>query len=537
MVGIIVIGTWSTGGTALAAFTPDKEYHTDQAALDKLQRDAFRYFWEDCDPDSGMAHEANYKWEVRPIAVGGTGFGVAALVAAVDRGWVSRDEALTRLLKIVTFLKDKTRRQELHGAFPHWLNGKTGEAIPFGDRDAAADLVETSLLMQGLLIARAYFNGPGVEEKARAIITELWEDVDWNFFTNGEESGLYWHWDPKRGFYNGLKILGYNECLITYVLATASPTHPISREAFDYWSSGIDYLPRTIGGYTVEASCTDGGPLFITQYSFIGLNPKRLADEHVKDGYFVRGIKQTLSNRGYCLYEAPPENKYSENFWGLTACHTKAGYFANCPANDNGTVAPTAAISSMPFTPHYSLQVLRTLAGSLKKRAWGDFGPYDAISLRDDWISEHYLAIDQLPMVGMVENYRSGLLWSLFMANKDVRQGLAAAGFSAPDLAEGFPEAVVTLRKEGSELVPDAYDIRRHPDSGLYEIPYWLEAAGKASFRLVDYDGDEMGTWEADAAEGTNTLAFAQFMPVEDEVLTLIMTAGEKEYRLPVRLH
>ncbi len=257
---ILLVGQLTVSVAYSAAFVPDKEYVQDRAVLEQLQRDAFRYFWEDFEPNSGMAYEANYTWDVRPVAVGGTGFGIAALVVATDREWVNRSDAVSRLVKIATFLREKTSRREMHGAFPHWIDGSTGAALPFGNKDAGADIVETSFLMQGLLIARAYFNGPGVEAKLREAITELWEDVEWDWFTNGEENGLYWHWDPKRGFHHGLKILGYNECLITYVLAASSPTHPISRKSFDFWTSGVEYLARMVNGYKIEAAPHCGGP-------------------------------------------------------------------------------------------------------------------------------------------------------------------------------------------------------------------------------------------------------------------------------------
>lgn len=534
---ILLSGQLAASAALSASFVPDREYVQDRAALDLLQRDAFRYFWEDCEPNSGMAYEANYGWDVRPIAVGGSGFGIASLVVATDREWVSRADAVTRLLKITTFLRDKTPRREMHGAFPHWINGETGKAMPFGNKDAGADLVETSLLIQGLLIARAYFNGPGVEAKLRQTITELWEDVEWDWFTNGEDNGLYWHWDPKRGFHNGLKILGYNECLITYALAISSPTHPISRKAFDYWTSGVEYLARMVNGYMLDASPHCGGPLFLAHYSFIGLDPKLLADKFVTRGYFVRGVEQTLANRGYCLYDAPVENNYAENFWGLTASQTPTGYAVSDPCHDNGAVAPTAAISSMPYTPHYSLQVLQNLAGGLKKKAWGPFGPYDALSLRDDWTSENYLAIDQLPMVCMVENYRSGLLWDLLMSDQEIQNGLSLAGFHIPNHEEGFPEAVPALRRIDGNLVRDAYDIRRHPDTGKYEIPFFVKTATLVAFKFIDADGDVEFIHDVDAREGMNTLSFPQFMPKDGQVLTLTMTTPESEYTLPVRLH
>jgi hypothetical protein len=520
------------------AFAPDAAYLKDRKALDALQRDTFRYMWEDANPVSGMPYEANFNWDVRPVAIGGTGFGIAAVVAAVDRGWISRDQAVERLLRITRFLRDKTPRKELHGAFPHWINGGTGQAINFSQTDVGADTVETSFLLQGLLIARAYFNGPGVEETLRRIITEIWEDVDWNWFTNGGGPGLYWQWTAQGGFPEALKILGYNECMVTYVLAISSPTHPISRHSYDYWTSGDGYTPRMSYGYTVAVSLKNPGPLFLTQYSFIGLDPRRIADRFVPTGYFARNVNHVLSNRAYCLQEAPEKNRYGEDCWGLTASQIKDGYAANEPANDTGTIAPTAALASMPYTPHYSFQVLDNLLGPLKDRVWGKNGPYDAFSLRDDWVSDRYLAIDQFPIVCMVENYRSGLLWRLFMSDPDVRRGLKAAGLREPECATGFPELVVTLDKTGKKsYAPDACDLRRHPDTGLFTIPYWMGAAGNAAFTLADAEGNVLQSLERRAFQGRNTLTFPQFMVPDGRVLTLTLRAGEQEAKLPVRLH
>lgn len=524
------------GGTA--PFRPDFAYQVDRLALDQLQRDAFRYIWDNACPVSGMAYESLGAGDFRPNAVGGTGFGIAAIVVAADRGWITREQALTRLVTLSTFLRDKTARKQLHGAFPHWIDGKTGATMPFGKNDTGADIVETAFLMQGLLIARAYFNGPGVEATLRSVITELWEGVDWDWFTNGEEIGLYWHWSPDGGFRHGLRILGYNECLIAYVLAMASPKNPISRKNYDYWTSGKGYQPKSLYGYTVEASLAGGGPLFLVHYSFLGLDPRRMADAYVPGGYFVRNVKQTLSNRGYCLFNAPAKNRYGADFWGLTASQIKGGYAANEPARDSGTVAPTAALSSMPYTPHYSMQVLTRLATEpLRSKIWGENGPYDALSLRDGWHSTSYIAIDQLPIVGMVENYRSGLLWDLMMRDEDVRAGLLAAGITEPRLEEGFPEAVVTLIRKGKDYAPDAYDIRRHPDTGLYAVPYWTKAGGDVRFAFVTADGEEVYSLGEKAREGRNTLKFGPFMPVDGAVMTLMMHRDGKEYSLPIRLH
>jgi len=524
-------------GAPAWAFSPDTEYLADREALEEVQRAAFGYIWEGGHPVSGMAYEGSYDWEMVPVTVGGTGFGVAAIVVAADRGWVEREAALDRLLRMVRFLKDKSPRQDLHGAFPHWMNGETGEAVAFGDMDTGADIVETSFLIQGLLIARAYFNGPGLEAELREMITEIWEDVDWDWFTNQEENGLYWHWDPNKGFSMGLKLLGFNECLVTYVLAAASPTHPISRKAYTYWTSGRGYRPKKIYGYTIEASLPGAGPLFLTHYSFIGLDPRRMADSFVPQGYFVRNVKHVLSNRSYCLFDAPGGHRYGPDTWGLTASFNKDGYAASEPKNDNGTIAPTAALASMPYTPHYSMRVLQNLQGRLRREMWGPYGPYDAFSPGYNWYSRQYLAIDQLPIVSMIENYRSGLLWKLFMADPDVLRGLEVAGIHEPEFGAGFPEAVVTLLKGIERYTEDAYDIRRHPDTGDYLIPYWSDEAGNVSFNFTDPDGRILHMATAPALKGRNTFAFAPFMRTDGEVLTLTMHTVSGSWQLPVRLH
>ncbi len=538
LAAILMLGL-GLGAAPVRAFSPDDEYLQDRESLETLQRAAFGYMWDEGDPNSGMAYEADFGWETRPVAVGGTGFGVAAIVVATDRGWITRDQAVARLLRITRFLRDKTPWREMHGAFPHWLNGHTGQTFNFGDGDDVADIVETSLLMQGLLIARAYFNGPGSEAELRGLITELWEGVDWTWFTDYAGNGIFWHWSSKQG-YLGLRIKGYNECLITYVLGLASPTHPITLKDYSFWTSGDGYRPKNVFGYRIEASLPGAGPLFLAHYSFVGLDPRHLSDPFVPGGYFARNVRQVLSNRGYCLQFAPAVNRYAEDFWGLTASQVKDGdYAASDPNNDRGTVAPTAALSSMPYTPHYAMQVLHNLRGRLAGKTWGPYGPYDAVSLRDNWVSPHYLAIDQLPMVVMIENYRTGLLWNLLMSDPEVRAGLARAGLVEPKLETGFPEAVVTLKRDGKKYVPDAYEIRRHPDSGLYQVPYWCAGGGTVAFTVADPDGGPtLLNLKVKAVPGRNYLSFPQFRRKSEDVLPLVMVAPDgAEYRLPLRLH
>jgi hypothetical protein len=517
----------------------DRPLLLDREALDNLQRQAFMYFWEFGDPDTGMAYEADFGWDQRPISVAGTGFGLAALVVAVDRGWITREEAVARLLKITNFLL-KISRPEWHGGFLHWLNGKTGEPFDFENGTDTLDIVETSFLIQGLLIAREYFNGPGSESQFRSEATQIWENMDWNFFTDGQGKGIFWHWSPSRGFL-GLKVKGYNEALVTYVLAAASPRYPIDKKTFDFWYQSPNYRKRTLFGYTIEGVPPGGGPLFTAHYSFIGLDPRKIADNTVPSGYFIRNVKQTLSNREYCVTHAPRANRYSENFWGLTASQKEeAGYGVFSPINDQGIIAPTAALSSLPYTPHYSMEFLNFISTRLKDMVWSWYGPRDSVSLKDDWVSPHYLAIDQLPIVSMTENYRSGLLWRLFMGIPEIQSGLEKLGFFAPRLEDGFPEAIITRTLRGAKYRDDAYVLRRHPDSGLYLIPYYLKEGGQVQFSLAESrapNQTDIFQLSQSANPGANTLALD--LPIGDgRLLMLTMrTAPDKSFTLPVRFY
>ncbi|WP_298067636.1 glucoamylase family protein [uncultured Mailhella sp.] len=510
----------------------------DRELLDRLQRDAFRYMWEHTFPESGLAYEDSRNSKSGQATTGGTGFGVAAIVVAVERGWIERDAAVERLLTMTGFLKDRTERQSLHGAFPHWLDGRTGKTIAFGENDNGADIVETAFLMQGLLIARAYFDADlETEQQLRRDITELWEGVDWHWFTKAENNGLFWHWSPDHGFDMGMKISGFNEAMVAYVLALGSPTHPISREAAKFWYSTEEYTPKTGNGYTIEAANKYAGCMFLSHYSFIGLDPRRMADAHVRRGYMVRNTTHALMNRAYCLESAPAEHQFSEGFWGLTSCDIKGGYRYQSAYNEVGTVAPTAALASMPYTPEYSMRVLWNLWENYREQMWGKYGPYDAFSLKDGWFDDSYLAIDQLPIVCMVENYRSGLLWTLFMNIPEVQQGLDRMEVRELPPADGFSQIVLPLRRTDSGYETDALDLRRHPDSGLYTVPYGSSEQRVIFFSVTDAEGRVVKRFTREARTGENVLAFEPFAPASDEVFTLHMRSGGVSDSLPLRFH
>lgn len=519
-------------------FRPDTAYLKDRALLDKLQHDAFRYMWDHTFAESGLAYEDSRNKASGQATIGGTGFGIAAIVAAAERGWVTREAAVERILQISCFLRDKTDRKNLHGAFPHWLDGRTGKTFSFSEKDNGADLVETAFLMQGLLIARSYFNGEDPREKElRAVITELWHDVDWHWFSKGENNGLFWHWSPEHGFGMNMKISGFNEAMVVYVLALGSPTYPISRETAGFWYSTDEYQPKSGNGYTIEAANAYAGCMFLSHYSFIGLDPRRMADSFVKKGYMVRNTTHALMNRAYCLESAPKEHQFSEGFWGLTACDIKGGYRYQSAYNEVGTVAPTAALASMPYVPEYAMRVLWNIHDNYKKKMWGKYGPYDAFSLKDNWFASSYLAIDQLAIPCMVENYRSGLLWSLFMNIPEVRQGLGRMGVRPLAPKDGFTQVVLPLKATANGHAVDALDLRRHPDTGLYHVPYSCESDGVVTFTMSDEAGKALKRFTREGRKGCNELRFEQFRPQSSDVFRLTMRTGERQETISVRLN
>ncbi|GAB2767055.1 hypothetical protein GCM10027275_06560 [Rhabdobacter roseus] len=404
---------------------------SETALLDKVQSQTFKYFWDFAHPVSGLARERNTSGDL--VTSGGSGFGIMTIPVAIQRHFISRAEGLARMQKIVGFLKNNA--QTFHGAFPHWLNGATGAALPFSAKDDGADLVETSFLIQGLLTARQYFNGTDAAETAlRADINAIWEAVEWDWFRRGDQNVLYWHWSPVHGWDMNLPIRGWNECLITYVLAAASPTHPIPKVVYDNgWTQNGGFANgNTYYGYRLPLGSAYGGPLFYAHYSFLGLDPRQLTDAHAN--YWTQNQHHTLINQAYCIDNPQKYYGYSAECWGLTASDIPNGYTANSPTNDRGVITPTAALSSFPYAPEQSMKALKFFYYKLGDKLWGEYGFHDAFSLHEPWFASSYLAIDQGPIVLMIENHRSGLLWELFMSSPEAKAGLRKLAFQSPHL-------------------------------------------------------------------------------------------------------
>ncbi|MGB8703614.1 MAG: glucoamylase family protein [Gillisia sp.] len=405
---------------------------SDEELLDLVQQKTFDYFWSYAEPTSGMARERSqqdaYGGEASNIVTtGGSGFGIASFPAAVQRGWISREEVIGRLQKILDFLE---KVPTYHGAFSHWYLGSSAQTRPFSQNDNGGDLVETAFLMEGLLINRQFFNSSNdAETGIRNRITSLWENVEWDWYTQGQNV-LYWHWSPTYNFQIGLKIKGWDEALIVYVLAASSPTHSISKEVYtEGWASnGGIVTHRTYYNINLPLGPPYGGPLFFSHYSFIGLDPRNLQDQYAD--YWNQNKSHTLINYNYCVENPKNYEGYAEDSWGLTASDSYDGYAAHSPTNDLGVITPTAALSSFPYTPEKSMAALRHFYEDLGDTLWGKYGFYDAFSEEHNWVDDGYLAIDEGPIVDMIENYRTQLLWNLFMADKDVQSGLDKLNFT-----------------------------------------------------------------------------------------------------------
>lgn len=430
----------------LTGYVPHvQDLSSDEKLMDKVQRDVLKYFWDFAEPNSLLGRERYHTDGIYPqndahvITTGGSGFGLMTILVGVERGFIPRKEAVKRLTHMADFLAKSDRH---HGAWSHWINGETGKTVPFGRKDNGGDLVETAFLVQGMITVREYFKNGNTEEKALAKkMDDLWKGVEWSWYTKGGEKILYWHWSPNYGWEMNFPLKGYDETLITYILAASSPTFPIDAETYHKgWTrNGTFATDKTKYGlplYVKHNGAEEyGGPLFWSQYSYLGLDPTDLSDRYIKN-YFDLNKNHALISYKYAQENPKNWKGYGPNYWGMTASYTRnkdgsVGYTAHMPSNDNGVITPTAAISSFPYTPKESMNVLRFLY-TQKPQFIGVAGPYDATSIHyNDWFTPRYLAIDQGTISPMIENYRTGMLWKLFMNAPDIQKGLKKLDFKS----------------------------------------------------------------------------------------------------------
>jgi len=415
----------------------------DDELLNMLQEACFRYYWDGADPHSGMARE-NSPGDDRIVATGASGFGIAALIVGVDRKFITREQGVERLSKIVSFLENADR---YHGAWSHYMDGSTGKTMPvFGMFDDGGDLVETSFLVQGLLAARQYFHGANEKEQALYHrISHLWETVEWDWYRQTSQSDfLYWHWSPRFAWQIHHPLIGFNEVMITYLLSMASPTHGVPADMYySGWSSqaptalsyregwsgskdGNHYANgQTYYGIKLDVGVGTGGPLFFTHYSYIGFDPHSLHDRYTSS-YFDNNRNIVLINHAYSVASPKHFEAYSRNAWGLTASEGPEEYVPHAPddANDRGTLTPTGALASFPYTPEASMAAFKHYYRDLGDQLWDIYGPRDAFNPGQNWISPIYMGLNQAPIAVMIENYRTGLVWKQFMSNPEVGEML-----------------------------------------------------------------------------------------------------------------
>lgn len=417
---------------------------SDEELLTMVQEACFRYYWEQgSHPHAGMALES-VPGDPRIVATGASGFGVMTIVVGMERGFITHAQGIERLTRIVGFLETA---QRYHGAWPHYMDGSSGRTMPvFGMFDDGGDLVETAFLMEGLLTARQYIERTSdANHDLAARITHLWQTVEWDWYAHQRgENALTWHWSPQWSWRIDHRLTGFNETMIAYLLAMASPTHGIPVNAYYAgwaaqtqaaalyragWSGSQDgenyENGHTYEGVKLDVGVGDGGPLFFTQYSFMGADPHRIKDKYTN--YFENNRNIALIDYRYCLENPGHYKGYGSAAWGLTASLDPFGYMAHAPnaASDNGTIAPTGALGSFPYTPEESMAALKYFYRTLGDRLWGVYGPKDAFNLNENWFSPTYLGLDQAPIVVMIENERTGLIWKMFMSNPEIEPMLA----------------------------------------------------------------------------------------------------------------
>lgn len=409
----------------------------DEPLLDIVQRQTFKFFWEGAHPVSGLAPDrctihANAADD--KIAIGGSGFGIMAIIVAVERGWITREAAVERINRMLDLLTTATC---YHGAYAHFVNGRTAATIPFFRKDDGGDLVETSFLCMGLLCARQYFDrDTRAEQSLRGRVNWVWEEVEWDWYTQGGRQVLYWHWSPNNGWAMNLEIRGWNECLISYVLAAGAPRYPIDPLVYHRgFAAGRVFLNgRNYYDIELPLGMPYGGPLFFAHYSFCGIDPRGLKDRYAD--YWQLNQSHVAINRAHCVANPNKFAGYGPSCWGLTASDDPDGYSAHAPDNDNGTISPTAALSSLPYAPREVMSTLRHFLDEHGTKLWGRFGFADAFCEQRNWYADTYIAIDQGPIVVMMENHRTGLLWKLFMSVPEVQTGLRRLDFTSPYLGQ-----------------------------------------------------------------------------------------------------
>jgi len=430
------------------------------AFLDDLERRTFDFFWDTAAPGNGLVPD---RWPSRPFSsIAAVGFGLTAYGVGAERGYVERDEARDRVLTTLRFLWNAPQGpgagevSGYRGFFYHFLDMETGHRFKTNELST----IDTTLMMAGVLFAREYFDGPGAEEREiRELADALYRRIEWPYFDRDEQGiTMGWHPEPERAFGPG-RWKGYDESIILHVLALGSPTHPLGREVWDRYTSTYEW------GTFYGQELLQFAPLFGHQYSHVWIDFRGIQDDFMRShgiDYFENSRRATLAQRAYAIANPGGWAGYGAETWGLTACdgpldgtleiggrerrfHT---YWARGAAlgdvRDDGTIAPTAAGGSIPFAPEVAIPALVAMRARYGETLYQRYGFLDAfnptlavpVETRRGavvpgvgWFDDDYLGIDQGPIVLMIENHRSGLVWETMKESPYVVAGLCRAGF------------------------------------------------------------------------------------------------------------
>jgi hypothetical protein len=497
----VVAEDWSFRESAPSAeFALETRRLHDADFLDMVQRASFRYFWQSAHPVSGLIRERTSSADV--CAAGGTGFGLMSIPVGIERGFVSRAEGVARVLQVLTFLSTTAERH--WGAFPHWIHGVTGQHYPFlGSTDDRVDAVETAYLAEGLLAVRRYFDGAGADEtQIRTLATQLWEAIEWDAFRPAGDTSLWWHRSPTVNFTGSIRVQGYHEGMILYLLAVASPTHPVPASLYTTgWArNGAMVNPNTYYGHRIYVGPAYGGPMFFGHYTFSGFDPRNRRDAYAN--YYAHHRNQALVQIAYATANPFGRAGYGPNAWGFTASDDPTGYGVHYPfSNDNGTLTPTAALASMPYVPQQAIDAGRHFYDVYGATLWGFRGFRDAFNPTYGWTASDEIAIDQGPIILMIENHRTGLPWSLFMANPEIAPALAAIGF--------VDDPQTTDAPGGGSPATLALAASPNPSAGAVTLSLAMPEAGEAVVEVFDLAGRRLATpWRGGLAAGRHPIGW-----------------------------
>ncbi len=462
----------------LLAFRTAPAQMTDDAILDTIQHTAFQFFWSEANPANGLIKDRSASGA--PCSIASTGFGLSAICIGVDHGWVSRAAARDRVLAALkTFWYgpqgDGNGYIGEFGLFYHFLDMATAR------RTWSSELstIDTGLLLAGIVDARQYFDGTdSLETLVRALADSIYYRMRWDYMRNGNP-GIMMGYMPGQGFQPYGQWVGYNEASIMYILALGSPTHGIDYSGWQKWTSGYQWQNQLGYIYVIFP------PLFGHQYSACWIDYRNIDDDYMRwvgSTYFLNSRSATLAQRAYCVMNPLAYTGYSDTLWGITASDSPTGYSARGapPAqNDDGTLVPTAPISSIAFAPEAVLPVIRNMWNNYRAQLWTPYGFRDAFNLstKPAWYDTDIIGIDQGPEIIMIENYRTGKVWDRFMKNPDVQRGLANALFQpVTDVREqrGHPSGFALLQNYPNPFNPRTV------------VSYQLPVA--SNVRLVVYD-------------------------------------------------